>query len=72
MVGGIQNHLCQFAEALYLWKLKELRKRYRDASPEERGTIVQAGRAIQEMERAWPADAPAYVSRVLAAVRRVG
>jgi len=56
----------------YLWKLKELRKRYRDAAPEERGTIVRAGRAIRQMEAVWPADAAKHVRRVLVAVRRVG
>ena len=55
----------------YLWKLKELRKRYRDASPEERVRLVRAGRAIREMEAMWPVDAPAYVNRVLAAVRQL-
>ncbi|MGB5349946.1 MAG: hypothetical protein WBN10_10115 [Polyangiales bacterium] len=72
MVGGIQNHLCQFAEVPYLWKLKKLRKRYRNASPEERVPLVRAGRAIREMERAWPANAANHVRRVLVAVRRVG
>ena len=69
MVGGIQNHLCQFAEAPNLWKLKELRERYRDASPEERVPFVRAGRAIREMEAMWPDHSPANVRRVLAAVR---
>ena len=53
----------------YLWKLKELRKRYRQARPEERVPIVRAGRAIREMESTWPVDAAAHVRRVLAAVR---
>ncbi|MGB5366166.1 MAG: hypothetical protein WBM75_06875 [Polyangiales bacterium] len=55
-----------------MWKLKELRKRYRNASAEERGSIAHAGRTIREMERAWPADAANHVRRVLVAVRRVG
>jgi hypothetical protein len=55
----------------YLWKLKELRNRYRDANPEERGSIAHAGRTIREMEAMWPDNAPAHVSRVLAAVRRL-
>lgn len=56
----------------YVWKLKELRKRYRIASAEERGSIVRAGCAIREMEAMWTLDAQAHVSRVLAALRRVG
>jgi hypothetical protein len=55
----------------YVWKLKELRKRYRGASAEERGSIADAGRAIRDMERAWPANAANQVRRVLVAVRRV-
>ena len=72
MVGRIQNHLCQFAEAPRLWKLKELRKQYRVASAEERRSIAHAGRTIREMERVWPANAANHVRRVLVAVRRVG
>ena len=30
----------------YVWKLKELRKRYRDASAEERPSIAHAGRTF--------------------------
>jgi hypothetical protein len=56
----------------YVWKLKELRKLYRDARAEVRPSIAHAGRTIREMERAWPADAANHVRRVLVAVRRVG
>ena len=55
----------------YLWKLKELRNRYRDANSEERVSIARAGRVIREMEAMWPVDAPAHVRRVLAAVHRL-
>ncbi|MGB5349944.1 MAG: hypothetical protein WBN10_10105 [Polyangiales bacterium] len=56
----------------YVWKLKELRNRYRDADPDERASIAKAGHAIREMEAMWPDHAAAHVNRVLVAVRRVG
>ena len=55
----------------YVWKLKELRKRYRVASAAERVRIARAGRAIREMEEVWPHNAAENVDRVLAAVREV-
>jgi hypothetical protein len=56
----------------YLWKLKELRKRYRDAGADERRGLVRAARAIREMKGAWPVNAAEHVNRVLEAVRSVG
>ena len=59
-------------EPPYVWKLKELRKRYREAGAAERERLVRAGRAIRQMEAAWPDRAAEHVGRVLVAVRKVG
>ncbi len=56
----------------YGWKLKELRRRYRDATGAERERIVAAGRAIRRMQNAWPIGATERVTEVLEAVRVVG
>ncbi|MEM9727743.1 MAG: hypothetical protein AAF997_04105 [Myxococcota bacterium] len=53
----------------YVWALKDLRKRYRQAGTEERARIAHAGAAIREMERAWPANAAERVARVAEALR---
>ena len=55
----------------YLWLLKTLRKQYRDATGKRRERIVEAGRAIQEMEREWPRNAVKHVERVVEAARWV-
>jgi hypothetical protein len=54
----------------YAWKLKELRKQYRDAEPERRARIVKAGQAIRCAQAEWPKDAADHVRRVLEAVHR--
>jgi hypothetical protein len=46
--------------------------RYREADQESRASIVRAGRAIREMQRAWPVNAAEHVGRVLEAERAVG
>ena len=55
----------------YVWALDDLRRRYRAADELERSSIADAGTLIRSMERAWPNDAAAYVSRVVAALRRI-
>ena len=52
----------------YSWKLKELRKRYRQADTPERARIVKAGRAIRRAQAEWPTQAMQHVQRVLEAV----
>jgi hypothetical protein len=48
----------------YSWKLKELRKQYRAARPEQRARIAEAGRAIRQAQAHWPAHAVEHVQRV--------
>ena len=57
----------------YSWKLKELRKQYRnaDADADSRARIVQAGRAIRRMQAEWPERATDHVRCVLEAVHRL-
>jgi hypothetical protein len=52
----------------YSWKLKELRKLYRQADPECRAKIVRAGLAIRRMQAEWPNHAVDHVRRVSEAV----
>jgi hypothetical protein len=61
-----------WAEPPYSWKLKELRKHYRAAQPEQRARIAEAGRAIRQAQAQWPAHAVEHVQRVLEAVRGLG
>ena len=56
----------------YAWKLKELRKAYRQANAAERARIVRAGKAIRRAQGEWPAHAVEHVQRVLEAVRGLG
>lgn len=56
----------------YSWKLKELRKQYRQADAAERVRIVNAGKAIRAAQSEWPARATEHVERVLQAVRALG
>jgi hypothetical protein len=56
----------------YSWKLKELRKQYRQADSESRSRIVQAGQAIRAMQAEWPSHAVEHVQRVIEAVRELG
>ena len=56
----------------YSWKLKELRKQYRQADPRRRARIVKAGQAIRRAQSAWPARAQEHVECVLEAVRALG
>jgi hypothetical protein len=56
----------------YAWKLKELRKAYRQANATERARIVKAGQAIRHAQADWPTHATAHVQRVLEAVRGLG
>ncbi len=56
----------------YSWKLKELRKAYRNADPESRARIVKAGHVIRQAQAEWPAHATEHVQRVLEAVRQLG
>ena len=56
----------------YAWKLKELRKQYRQADPERRARIVKAGRAIRRAQAHWPMQAVEHVERVLDAVHGLG
>ena len=58
-----------WAEPPYSWKLKELRKQYRVAQPEQRTRIVKAGQAIRHAQTQWPTHAVEHVQRVLEAVR---
>jgi len=53
----------------YSWKLRELRKAYRQAPAEQRARIVKAGRAIRRAQAQWHAHA---VEHVLKAVRGLG
>jgi len=53
----------------YVWKLKELRRRYRAACGEERERLAVAGQAIRAMEASWPTAAASHVEDVLAAVK---
>ena len=53
----------------YAWKLKELRRQYRHAAPEDRARIVVAGRAIRRMQAEWPRHAEQHVRRVCEAVQ---
>lgn len=55
----------------YWWKLKELRRKYREAGPDQRVRIVQAGQAIRAAQSAWPVRAQEHVERVLEAVHRL-
>ena len=55
----------------YAWKLKELRKRYREAALEERASIVEAGRAIRRMQAEWPRHAERHVRVVREAMLRL-
>jgi hypothetical protein len=55
----------------YLWKLKELRKRYRSADAQTRTRIVTAGKAIRTAQAQWPVHAVDHVKRVLEAVHRL-
>ena len=56
----------------YAWKLKELRRAYRQADVSERARIVKAGTAIRRAQSQWPSDAVRHVERVLEAVRALG
>jgi hypothetical protein len=56
----------------YSWKLKELRKQYRQADTQSRSRIVQAGQAIRVMQAEWPSHAVEHVQRVIEAVHRLG
>ena len=56
----------------YSWKLRELRKQYREADPQSRARIVQAGQAIRAAQAEWPTHAVEHVECVLAAVRALG
>jgi hypothetical protein len=58
-----------WAEPPYSWKLKELRKQYRNGDTESRVRIVRAGQAIRAAQAEWPARAVEHVRRVLVAVR---
>ena len=49
----------------YAWKLKELRKQYRQANATERARIVTEGKAIRVAQSQWPAHAQKHVQRVL-------
>ena len=60
-----------WAEPPYSWKLKELRKQYRAAQPEQRARIVKAGQAIRQAQGEWPTHAVEHVRRVLEAVHSV-
>jgi hypothetical protein len=61
-----------WAEPPYSWKLKELRKQYRAAQPEQRARIAEAGRAIRQAQAQWPAHAVEHVQCVLEAVHGLG
>ncbi len=52
----------------YSWKLKELRKQYRNADAVRRARILHVGQAIRRMQAEWPAHAIDHVKRVLEAV----
>ena len=56
----------------YSWKLKELRKRYRQADETERACTVKAAQAIRRAQSQWPAHAVEHVQRVVEAVRALG
>ena len=56
----------------YSWKLKELRKQYRQADPKQRTRIVRAGKAIRAAQAEWPIHAVEHVKRVLEAVHSLG
>jgi hypothetical protein len=56
----------------YSWKLRELRKQYRQADANSRARIVKAGTAIRAAQAQWPTHAVAHVQRVLEAVHRLG
>jgi hypothetical protein len=62
----------KWAEPPYAWKLKELRKQYRQADAESRARIVKAGKTIRAAQAQWPTHAVAHVERVLEAVRGLG
>jgi hypothetical protein len=62
----------KWAEPPYAWKLKELRKRYRQADTQSQARIVKAGKAIRRAQAEWPAHAVKHVRRVLEAVHRLG
>ena len=55
----------------YLWLLVTLRKQYGQATGKRRERILEAGRAIREMEREWPRNAVMHVERVVEAARWV-
>ena len=56
----------------YSWKLKELRRAYRQADARERARIVKASKAIRRAQSRWPSDAAQHVERLLDAVRALG
>jgi hypothetical protein len=62
----------QWEQPPYSWKLRELRKQYREADAESRAQIVQAGQAIRAAQAEWPAHGVEHVQRVLEAVHRLG
>ena len=62
----------KWAEPPYSWKLKELRRQYREADATERVRIVKAGQAIRAAQSRWPTHAVEHVQRVLEALRALG
>jgi hypothetical protein len=62
----------KWPEPPYSWKLKELRKAYRQAGPDQRARIVKAGQAIRAAQARWPVDAAEHVQRVVEAMRELG
>ena len=60
-----------WTEPPYSWKLKELRKQYRAAQPEQRARIAEAGRAIRQAQAHWPTHAAEHVRRVLEALQQL-
>jgi hypothetical protein len=61
----------QWEQPPYSWKLKELRKQYRQADAQSRARIVKAGKTIQAAQAQWPTHAVEHVQRVLEAVHRL-
>jgi hypothetical protein len=61
----------QWEQPPYSWKLKELRKQYRQANAQSRARIVKAGKTIQAAQAQWPTHAVEHVQRVLEAVHRL-
>ena len=62
----------KWAEPPHSWRLKDLRKAYRNADRNSRARIVKAGQAIRAAQSQWPAHAVEHVERVLEAVRALG